>query len=163
MDIAVVAGEASGDRQAAALLAAIREELAPSQRSIEAWGIGGVMMREAGVRLICDSRSWGSIGVVESVRAAPPVVMAFGRMKKVLRRRPPDALVLVDFGGFNVRLGAWAKANAICPVIYYFPPGSWRRRPSPKGLASLSRAADLLVTPFDWSETALRSAGMDAR
>lgn len=164
MDIAFVAGEASGDRHGAALLAAIRDEAGASGIAdpIEAWGIGGVLMKDAGVRLMCDSRAWGAIGVVESLAKVPTVMMALSRMKKALSRRPPDALILIDFGAFNIPLGTWARERNICPVFYYIPPGSWRRRASAKRLQRLARAADRMITPFAWSEPLLRSAGIDA-
>jgi lipid-A-disaccharide synthase len=164
MDIAFVAGEASGDRHGAALLAAIREELGGGKEpdAVEAWGIGGVLMGQAGMRVVCDSRSWGAIGVIESLSKVPPLFAAHGRMKKALRRRPPDALILIDFGAFNVPLGAWVKRHALCPVFYYIPPGSWRRSASQKRLERLAEAADFMITPFAWSEPLLRSVGAEA-
>src|SRR5579883_243002 len=166
MDIAFVAGEASGDRHAAALLTAMREEYRAkaglAEGTIEAWGIGGVFLGRDGARLICDSRSWGAIGVIESLTKVPPLLGALGRMKKALRRRPPDALILVDFGAFNIPLGIWTKKHGICPVFYYIPPGSWRRRASQKRLKRLAQAADMMITPFAWSEPQLRSVEIDA-
>lgn len=166
MDIAFVAGEASGDRHGAALIAAMREAQEGNKRGsgaeIDAWGIGGVLMGRGGMRLMCDSRTWGAIGVIESLAKVPPLFTALGRMKKALRRRPPDALILIDFGAFNIPLGTWVKKNAICPVFYYIPPGSWRRRASQKRISRLVNAADFMITPFAWSEPLLRSAGAEA-
>ena len=52
-------------------------------------------------------------------------------MKRALRRDPPDALVVIDAGAFNVPLARWVKAAAkSVPVFYYFPPGSWRKNVS---------------------------------
>ena len=47
LKIALIAGEASGDRQGAALIEAVRERIAP--RPLQAWGAGGAHMRDAGV------------------------------------------------------------------------------------------------------------------
>lgn len=174
MDIAFVAGEASGDRYGAALLAAMRRQMSTTandrqrdepgegEADLAAWGIGGVLMQDAGVRLMFDSRTWGAIGVVESLAKVPPLLVALSKIKKALSRRPPDALILIDFGAFNIRLGRWVKSRALCPVFYFVPPGSWRRRASAKRLLNLAGAADLFITPFAWSEPLLADAGMDA-
>ncbi len=119
-------------------------------------------MRAAGIDLIADSSHWGAIGVVESLKGIPIYVNAMLRLQRDLLRRPPDALILIDFGYFNVRLARWAKANKIGPVIYYMPPGSWKRpasgvvRQSAKEFAAL---CDLIITPFEWSQTYLAAAG----
>jgi len=167
MEIAVVAGEASGDRHAAELIKAlsgedaIKECLAEGE-TLSFWGIGGVAMEQAGVRLVADSRDWGAIGVVEAIRKAPKIYPAKLAVLKEFRKRPPHALILVDFGAFNVPLGEWVKQRAICPVFYYMPPGSWRRHPNPSRPARLARFTELIVTPFPWSERILSENGANA-
>jgi len=159
LTIAFVAGELSGDRQGAALLEALRLLAAP--RPVQAWGIGGARLKAAGMALRHDSTPWASIGVAATIVNAPFLLGALADMKRALARNPPDALVVIDSGAFNVPLGRWAKKNKVCPVFYYFPPGSWRRtaRRNGKGLAD---AADLVVTPFPWSEALLRQTGTNA-
>jgi lipid-A-disaccharide synthase len=163
----MLAGELSGDRQGAALLTALRVLVAP--RGVEAWGIGGHFMEEAGVRLLHNSEPWASIGIAQTLFNIPRLLQVQADMKRQIRKDPPDALVLIDSGGFNVPIGRAAKKNGVCPVFYYFPPGSWRRRASlkqtPTGVSQkkkLSDWADRVVTPFPWSETSLKERGMDA-
>ena len=167
--IMMLAGEPSGDRQGAALLSALREQAAP--RPVEAWGIGGHFMEAAGVRLLYNSEPWASIGIAQTLLNIPRLLQVQAEMKRVVQRDPPDALVLIDAGGFNVPIGRSAKENNICPVFYYFPPGSWRRRASlspdqigasPKKQRKLSDWADRVVTPYPWSEASLKERGMDA-
>ena len=158
--IALVAGEPSGDRQGAALLRAVRAQAAP--RPVEAWGIGGALMAEAGVRLLHNSEQWASIGIAEALRHIPSLLRASAQIKQALRRDPPDVLVVIDAGAVNVPLARWAKTNHVCPVFYYFPPGSWRRQAIARsGKKSLGAATDRIVTPFPWSEALLRSEGAD--
>lgn len=156
LSLVLTAGEPSGDRQAAALLMALREKIAPQE--VQAWGIGGAHLKAAGARLLVNSDGSGSIGVIEALSAIPKGLAALARLKREMKKTPPDALVCVDAGAFNVPLGRWARANNICPVFYYFPPGSWRKTPR----SSLTGVADRIVTPFPWSETLLRAAGEDA-
>lgn len=162
----MLAGEPSGDRQGAALLGALRAQAAP--RQVEAFGIGGQFMEASGVRLLYNSEPWASIGIAQTLFNIPRLLQVQAEMKRVVRRERPDALVLIDAGGFNVPVGRAAKREKVCPVFYYFPPGSWRRRAaqkpgkSPKNAHKLSDWADRVVTPFPWSETALKERGMDA-
>jgi lipid-A-disaccharide synthase len=165
----MLAGEPSGDRQGAALLTALRRQIAP--RPVEAWGIGGHFMEEAGVRLLYNSEPWASIGIAQTLLNIPRLLQVQAEMKRVVKRDPPDALVLIDAGGFNVPIGRAAKETNACPVFYYFPPGSWRRRASlspnsaevsPEKQKRLSDWADRIVTPYPWSEVSLKERGMDA-
>jgi lipid-A-disaccharide synthase len=162
LKIAIVAGEASGDQQGAALLAALKQIIAP--RAIEAWGLGGHALRREGVELLYDSSLFGSIGIVATLGQIPTMLRGLGDMRRSIAVRKPDVVVLIDAGGFNVPLARWVKERGICPVFYYFPPSSWRRSakvPSDprKSLASLT---DRIVTPFPWSETNLKAIGADA-
>ncbi|MEO7714997.1 MAG: hypothetical protein ABIY70_02240 [Capsulimonas sp.] len=162
--IAIVAGESSGDRQGAALLEALRSQTAP--RRVEAWGIGGKLMVAAGVKLHYNSEPWSSIGIAATLLNIPYLLSVRANIKRALQANPPDALVLIDSGGFNVEIGRWVKKRGVCPVFYYFPPGSWRKNTRPispkRPLNKLAEATDRIVTPFPWSADYLNSGGADA-
>lgn len=153
--IVCVAGEASGDASCADLIQAVRRRFP----QIRVWGIGGRRLASAGVQLLYDSSSWGAVGVVEALRVAPALWLAQQRVKRKLAQQPPDLLVLVDFGAFNVPLAKWAKGRGI-RVFYYFPPGSWRRYLPRRN--DLPACTDCIVTPFPWSAELLRQAGANA-
>jgi len=155
ISIALVAGEHSGDASAAALA----EEFRRFRPDVLLWGAGGERMRQSGVELVEDFSWAGAIGVLESLKKVPPLLAALARLKNALIERSPSVLVLIDFGAFNIRLGTFAKEQGI-PVVYYFPPGSWRRRP--RDFSKLLASADKFITPFPWSEKFLRDAGADA-
>jgi lipid-A-disaccharide synthase len=177
MNVAVVAGEASGDRQAANLLRELDKQLAPLD-SVQAWGIGGEALSSVGCEIVADSSRWGTIGIVESATQMFSLLIAMRKFKALFLQRRPDLLILVDFGAFNIPLGSWAKrmlcegqskfsnsnsgAQADCPIFYYFPPSSWRRKMNVKHLKRLVDVSDIIVTPFPWSEELLRSAGGNA-
>jgi lipid-A-disaccharide synthase len=122
MRVFISAGEASGDLYGADLA----RYLQAKHPALELLGIGGVRMQQAGVRLLADSRRWGAIGVIESLRLLPRVVSAFLRVKRIVQRLRPDWLIPIDFGAFNIPLCRWAKRQGM-RVCYYMPPGSWRR------------------------------------
>lgn len=141
--ILISAGEASGDSVGAALAEEIRV-LRPDCRIV---AVGGKRLRGAGAEIVEDSTRWGAIGLVQSLLLVPKVYAAFLRVKRWIKRSKPELIVAIDFGAFNVRLCRFAKAQG-CKVLYFMPPGSWRR--SSQG-QDLKEIADVIATPFKWS------------
>lgn len=154
--IAISAGEASGDLNGAHL--AIR--LADIRDDLRIWGAGGARMREAGVEIAVDMSGSGTIGISQTLLVLPSIAARYLRLRRELLRRRPDLFVPIDFGAFNVRLGQVAHKNGI-PVVYYFPPSSWRRRPT--NSLKLLACGGKVITPFQWSAEWLCSQGIDAR
>lgn len=154
LSVAIVAGEASGDASGALLA----NELRKLEPNISIWGAGGQRMREAGVELVADFSHLGAIGIIESLKMVPRLIVEQSRLKKEFFLRQPDVFVPIDFGAFNVPLAKFVRERGI-PTVYFFPPGSWRRRA--KNPSKLLAAADRIITPFPWSEEILRDAGAD--
>ncbi|MCE5199868.1 hypothetical protein LLG39_12930, partial [bacterium] len=156
VSIAISAGEASGDLYGAWLAA----ELGKTRDDLNIWGAGGARMRDAGVDIAVDMTGGGTIGISETLKTLPAVAAKYLRMRAELLSRRPDLFVPIDFGAFNIRLGQVAHREGI-PVVYYFPPSSWRKRP--KNAARLLACGGKVVTPFPWSAQLLSSSGVDAR
>ena len=154
--IAICVGEASGDLNGAHLAL----ELKKLQGDLEIWGAGGARMREAGVDVAVDMAGGGTIGIAETLKTIPAMAEKYLRLRGELLRRRPDLFVPIDFGAFNVRLAQTARKNGI-PVVYYFPPSSWRKRL--KNANKLLACGGKVVTPFPWSAELLTNAGVDAR
>lgn len=156
MNIAILSGEISGDLIGGGLAEALRR-LEPD---VELWGLGSDAMRQAGVELLYDSGEWGVISITQALMKYPYLRFSvYPNTIKALKRRRPDALVLIDFGAFNVKVARFAKAAGI-PVCYYFPPGAWRREGDRGG--ELARITDLLAVPFEWSAERFRRLGANA-
>jgi lipid-A-disaccharide synthase len=114
-------GEASGELLAADLLGAMR-----SRVPVEAEGIGDLRLEGAGVTIVQRNRGWASLGVFEAIRRLPRTVGAGLRVALALRRDPPDLVVLVDFGAFNLRLARILRTLGFAkPIVYYAPPSAW--------------------------------------
>ena len=152
--VVIIAGEASGDLQGACLAAKLKQMLPNADIS----GVGGRRMREAGVTLLCDSSTWGAIGTAEALKLVPRLLLELRRLRSYLKAHPPDVLVLIDFGAFNIRLGG-SLAAGDTRVLYYFPPGSWNRGATYERLKGIP---DRVVTPFPWSAEALNRRGFRA-
>lgn len=141
------AGEASGDWAGALLAQALRAR----RPGLHLVGIGGRRMAAAGVALAADSSSWGAIGALEALSRAPRALRALRRVRRLLASDPPDALVLINCGAVNVPLARLARRRSV-PTLYYFPPGSWSRKPRGRELRDL---VDVIATPFRWSHDLL--------
>lgn len=162
MRIALLAAEPSGDRVAGQLATELKR-LAPD---IELYGTGGKWLRDAGVELYCDASQWGVIGIASALRLLPQMLTARNRLFAALRREPPDLLIPVDAGAFHLGFG---KIQGLCPwarkaipqskILYYFPPGSWRKtlRYTP-----LTHLTDAIASPFPWNAAELSRLGANA-
>ncbi len=148
-------GEASGDAYGAALVAAMRErgEKGPFE------GLGGPRMRAGGVALVADSSRWGAIAISQSLPLVRRVFLAYFRTRRALATGAPGLFVPIDFGYVNVRLARHAKRRG-WRVLYFVPPGSWRRHRQGRDLPNVT---DGIATPFSWSAELLRGMGADAR
>ncbi len=154
--IAVSAGEASGDLNGAYLA----EELKKLRSDLRLWGAGGQRMKAAGVDVVVDMSGCGTISISETILAAPHIIARYFRMRQALLQTRPDLFVPIDFGAFNIRLGQIAYSRGI-PVVYYFPPSSWRRKP--RNALKLLACGGKVITPFPWSAEILSAQGIDAR
>ncbi len=145
----LVAGEASGDGHAAKLVGALRD-LSP-ETDFEFFGCAGPRMRDGGVDAVVKADDLAIMGVPEIARALPVFLDAFKRLKTAARERKPDAVVLIDFPEFNLKLAKSLKKIGLT-VVYYISPQLWgwrkyRRR-------TIRDHVDLLlsIVPFekDW-------------
>src|SRR5688572_33307250 len=122
----IVAGEPSGDAHAAALVNALRKKAPPKQSSeaqsseaeFEFFGATGPLMRAQGVETIVNSDELAILGILEVAQALPKFISAFRKLKAAAIERSPDAVVLVDWPEFNLRLATSLHRRGI-KVIYY--------------------------------------------
>jgi lipid-A-disaccharide synthase len=115
-----IAGEASGDLHASNLAAAIKRKLP----SIEIKGWGGDLMESEGVSITTHYRELAFMGFWEVLKNIRTIYKNLSRCKEEILQFKPDALVLIDYPGFNLRIAQWAKENNI-PVYYYIAPQIW--------------------------------------
>ena len=148
------AGEASGDAYAAELMTRIRSRLPETVFE----GIGGRKLAALGCNPI-DSSAWGSIGIPDALRVGRNVLRGASRAKKMLSSGEPGLMIPIDFGFLNIRLAKYAKDRG-WKVLYFIPPGSWKRHSQGSDLPGIT---DLIVTPFSWSADILNEMGANAR
>lgn len=145
----IVAGEASGDAHAARVVERLRE-LEPAA-DFEFFGATGRKLRAAGVETIVAADDFSIVGLPEIGRALPMFWRAFQKLKKAAVEKKADAVILVDFPDFNLKL-AKALKKAGLRVIYYVSPQLWAWRRY--RIRTIEKYVDLLlaILPFekDW-------------
>ena len=145
----IVAGEPSGDTHAAKLVQALRA--AEPAAEFEFFGATSHQLRAAGVGQTVNADDFSIVGLPEIARALPMFWRAFRALKRAAREKKPDAVVLVDFPDFNLKLAKALKKQGI-KVIYYISPQLWAWRRY--RLRTIRRHVDLLlvILPFekDW-------------
>jgi len=145
----IVAGEPSGDAHAAALVRAVREVSPDTQ--MEIFGATGPMMRAAGVESVIQSDELAILGLLEIGRALPKFWQAFKTLKQAAIDRKPQAVVLVDWPDFNLKLARSLSRRGL-KIVYYISPQLWAWRSHRVNV--IKRHVDLLlaILPFepDW-------------
>lgn len=149
-----VAGESSGDTHGSHLVAALRR-LAPD---IECEGLGGQAMARAGMQLREDLAEHAIMGFAEVIKSLGYIRRVFNDTLAYFHDSPPDALVLIDYPGFNMRLAARAHDLGI-PVIWYISPQVWAwKKGRVKTLAGIVEKM-LVILPFE--KEIYDNAGLD--
>lgn len=149
----VITGEASGDLHASFLIKEIKKRL-PESRF---FGIGGKKMEDEGVKLFFHIEKISVVGFWEAFMKVGNIRKILRSLVEKMRNMKPDALILVDFPGFNLRLAPFAK-NLGIKVIYYITPqvwawGGWRLR-------SMYKNIDLALVIFPFEERIFSSYGI---
>jgi lipid-A-disaccharide synthase len=148
----IVAGEASGDMYGARLVA----EANRLDRTVAFFGIGGPAMRAAGVDTLVDASDMAVMGLVEVFGQYRVISRAFATLKDILRRQPPDLLVLIDYPGFNLRLARVARQAGV-RILYYISPKVWAWR---AGRAKeIARLVDRVAVIFPFEVPIYRQVG----
>jgi len=151
--IMIIAGEASGDMRAAGLAIALKK-LEPS---IRLNGIGGTYMREAGVECFTDITELAVIGIAEVIKNFSRIKKVFEQTLKQIDATKPDAVVLVDYPGFNLRLAREIKKRGI-KIIYYISPQVWAWRE--KRVIKIKELVDRMIVLFPFEQAIYSKYGM---
>ena len=116
----VIAGEASGDLHWSNLIRALKTK--DSKADFRGWG--GDLMQAQGMDLVTHYKDLAFMGFIEVLFNLKTILKNIKRCKSDVLNYKPDALILVDYPGFNMRIAAWAKRHDI-PVHYYIAPQAW--------------------------------------
>ena len=148
----VVAGEASGDRAAAAVL-----EKLPGVR---AFGLGGPAVQRRGMELLGDLRESTALGIGEVGARAFGVLRSWRRIIRAIESERPRAALLVNYTEYNTRLAPRLQAEGV-RVLWYGAPQVWAWRPG--RTTTLRSCVDRLAVMLPFEEPMWTAAGVDTR
>ena len=144
MKLAIVAGEASGDLHAASVLRELKK-LVPG---LQVFGIAGDLVKDEGAEILYHARDLGFVGLFNVLLHLRMFRRVFRELMDRIRTERPDAVLLVDYPGFNLRVARRAKELGL-KVIYFISPQVWawnRRR-----VHHIARYVDhmIVILPFE--------------
>lgn len=118
----LIAGEASGDLHASHLM----QQLKLQDPKAEFRFFGGDAMQSVGGHLVCHYRDLAYMGFVQVALHLGQILSGMKRCKSDIAQYAPDAVILVDYPGFNLDIAKWVKQNMpAVKVFYYISPKIW--------------------------------------
>lgn len=140
----IIAGEASGDLHGSNLIKKLHQ--IDQDAVIRCWG--GDLMEQAGATLAKHYGDLAFMGFVEVLMHLKTILKNFSFCKKDMAHFKPDAVVLIDYPGFNLRMAKWAHANGY-KVIYYISPQIWAWKESRIKIIKQCVDKMLVILPFE--------------
>lgn len=140
----IIAGEASGDLHASNLMQALKEKDASAD--FRFWG--GDLMESVGGTLVKHYRELAFMGFWEVITNLKTILQNIKFCKKDISEFQPDAVIFVDYPGFNMRIAKWAKENGIA-THYYISPQIWAWKEN--RISAIKRDVDhmYVILPFE--------------
>lgn len=140
----IISGEASGDLHGSNLIAAIKRK--DPKAKFRAWG--GDLMKKQGATLVKHYRDLAFMGFVEVLLHLRIILSNMSFCKKDILKFAPDALVLIDYPGFNIKIAKFAHKHNI-KVYYYISPQVWAWKK--RRVHTLKKVVDkmLVILPFE--------------
>lgn len=117
----LIAGEASGDLHASNLMKAIKNIDADARFRY----FGGDLMKTVGGDLVTHYRDTAFMGLLPVIMNLRTILSNMSRCKKDIMEWTPDALILVDYPGFNLSIAEYIHKHSNIPVYYYISPKIW--------------------------------------
>ncbi|HYO77521.1 MAG TPA: lipid-A-disaccharide synthase [Thermoanaerobaculia bacterium] len=145
MKLAIVAGEASGDLHASEVVG----ELKKLDAGLEMFGIGGDLLAAHGMTLLHHAREMGIVGLFNVLRHLPMFRRVFNELVDRIAQERPDAVLLVDYPDFNLRVAKRCKELGL-RVVYYISPQLWAWRQG--RVRHIAKYVDRMVVIFPFEE-----------
>ena len=140
----IIAGEASGDLHGSNLIKELK--LFDGSSTFRCWG--GDKMKEAGGELVKHYRELAFMGFAEVLMNLRTIFRNLTFCKEDILQHKPDALILIDYPGFNLRIAKWAKQQGL-KVIYYISPQVWAWKANRVKMMKECIDKMLVILPFE--------------
>ena len=151
----IIAGEASGDLYGSNLVKELR--LKDSKADIRAWG--GDLMKKQGVDLVKHYKDHNYMGFLEVIRNLGTILKNISFCKQDIKAFSPDALILIDFPGFNMRIAKYFYQYSF-PVLYYIAPQVWAWKEN--RVEAIKKYVDKLYVILPFEKEFLKKHGVES-
>jgi len=147
--IFISTGEVSGDLHGSLLSKALFDEAGKKSLDLEICGLGGERMKKEGVKILQDTTSISAIGIWEALPLLLPTIRIQRKFYKLLKKYPPDCLILIDYMGPNINIGTKLKRSRNnIPIFYYIAPQEWAWRVGNNSTTNLINFSDKIFAIF---------------
>jgi lipid-A-disaccharide synthase len=147
--IFISTGDVSGDLQGALLVKALYRQASHQGIDLEISGLGGDRMMQAGARILANTTTISSIGILESIPHIFATLQLQRQAKQQLQAHPPDIVILIDYFGPNLGIGGFTrKVLPQVPTVYYIAPQEWVWSLSNRNTQRILDMSDRLLAIF---------------
>ena len=158
MKYLLIAGEASGDEHGARLIASLK---AVDTEAAFAFIGGDKMAQQAGVAPLYHYSEIAVMGFTSVLRSIRKISHAAQLLREEMTSNPPDVVIPIDYGGFNLRYTLPMAHRHGVPVVYYIPPKVWASRR--RRIKRLRSYTDFCLTILPFEADYLSQRGVRAR
>ncbi len=155
-NIFIVAGESSGDMHAASLIKEIRLQ----NKNISFTGIGGPEMKKQNAKLLYDISQVNFIGFSSVIRNIKKIKSILDNCITQVKELNPEAVILVDYPGFNLKLITGIRKFYKGKIIYYISPQLWAWHKS--RVKIIKKYVDLMIVVFPFEVDFYRKENINA-
>lgn len=141
-NIFIIAGESSGDMHAASLV----KELRSTGTDVSFTGIGGPQMKKESVKLIYDLKQVNFIGFSSVIKNIQKIRSILNHCISEVKKINPEAVILVDYPGFNLKFISSIRKFYKGIIIYYISPQLWAWHKS--RVKTIKKFVDLMIVVF---------------
>jgi lipid-A-disaccharide synthase len=140
----IIAGEASGDLHGSNLIKELQK--LDANADIRCWG--GDKMKATGATLVKHYKELAFMGFAEVIKNLPEIFKNFKICKNDISAFHPDAIIFIDYPGFNLRMAKWAKENNY-KTVFYISPQVWAWKEN--RVKNIKKYIDkmLVILPFE--------------
>lgn len=154
MQVMLVAGEVSGDKLGAALMAGLKELAG----NVEFAGVGGAQMQAEGLVSMFPMHELSVMGIAEVLPKYRQLKRRITEVAQEVLRRKPDVLVTIDSPDFCLRVAKHVKASSTIRTVHYVAPSVWAWRPG--RAVKMARYIDQVLALLPFEPPLMEAAGM---
>lgn len=151
--ILISACEQSADRYAAAIVLALQQH----DPTVNIIGIGSDALKKTGIDVRFDVSKYATVGLIEPLRYLPHLIMAYFKIRALLKKEQPDVFIPIDNQGLHLACCRVAKRWGI-RVLYYIAPQHWHWGTHKQGQA-VAQCVDRILAIFPQEATFYRQCG----